>query len=456
MITKVVHGWRPAGLLAYLLGPGIAEVHRNPRVIASWDGLDAGWQPASTGPGEWDLELGPLVDALHQPVLAAGLPLRPPPDAGRGYVWHCSVRLAASDARLPDGEWAEIARELLRDAGIADPADAYGPRWVAVRHAEDHIHIAAVLVRQDNGARVWPRNDFARLRESARRIEARLGLTPTGTTAGGGASAPTRGELAKAAREGRVPVRAALRAAVRRAALGADDMGSFVAGLEAAGLEVKLRHGPSGDVLGYSVGQPADLLAAGEVVFYSGSKLAPDLSLPRLQRRWATTTGGARPRPSGTRVLTRAARLVVTDQQAGAVEHGAADLLTALSVAAPAGDRERWQRAADIAHQLAPPAGSGSSTVGRQLRVLARSLMRHRGFASRDEVGAAAFAAAMAHLFVELAALQQRRARTRAELAHRAVLAADLAERIAALPIPQARRASVVQHEAARTPTRTR
>ena len=68
VITKVVHGWRPAGLLAYLLGPGTAEVHRAPRVIASWDGLDAAWQPASTGPGEYDLALGPLITALHAPA----------------------------------------------------------------------------------------------------------------------------------------------------------------------------------------------------------------------------------------------------------------------------------------------------------------------------------------------------------------------------------------------------
>jgi hypothetical protein len=101
-------------------------------------------------------------------------------------------------------------------------------------------------------------------------------------------------------------------------------------------------------------------------------------------------------------------------------------------------------------------AATGRAGVGLQLRVLARSLMRHRGFASRDEVGVAAVAAAMAQLVVEPAALQQRRARARAELAHRARLAADLAERIAALPIPQARRAAVVQHEAARTPTRSR
>jgi hypothetical protein len=455
VITKVVHGWRPAGLLAYLLGPGIAEVHRNPRVIASWDGLDAGWQPASTGPGEWDLELGPLAAALHQPVVAAGLPLRPPPEGGRGYVWHCSVRLAAADARLPDAQWAEFARELLRDAGIVDPTDAFGPRWVTVRHADDHIHIAAVLVRQDNGARIWPRNDFARLRDSARRIEARFGLTSTGPAAGGGASAPTRGELAKATREERVPVRAVLRAAVRRAALEADDLTTFVERLETTGLEVKLRRGPSGDVLGYSVGQPADLLASDDVVFYSGSKLAPDLSLPRLQRRWASTAVLHSSRSSGTRALTRATRLLANGQQADAIQHGASDLLTALASTAPAADRQQWHQAADLAHQLAPRTGA-PSTAGTELRVLARSLMRHRGFASRDEVGAAAFAAAMAHLFVELAELQQRRAQTRAELAHRARLAADLAERIAALPIPQARRAANVQHEAARTRARVR
>jgi hypothetical protein len=41
VITKVVNGWRPAGLPAHLLGPGTAEVHQAPRVTASWEGLDA-------------------------------------------------------------------------------------------------------------------------------------------------------------------------------------------------------------------------------------------------------------------------------------------------------------------------------------------------------------------------------------------------------------------------------
>ena len=51
VITKVVHGWRPAGLLAYLLGPGTAEVHQAPRVIATWDGLDAGGSRSRRGRG---------------------------------------------------------------------------------------------------------------------------------------------------------------------------------------------------------------------------------------------------------------------------------------------------------------------------------------------------------------------------------------------------------------------
>ncbi len=74
MITKVVHGWRVGGLVAYLMGPGRAEEHRSPRVIASWDGRDAGWQPARSGSRVWDLELGPLIRALRAPAVVAGAP----------------------------------------------------------------------------------------------------------------------------------------------------------------------------------------------------------------------------------------------------------------------------------------------------------------------------------------------------------------------------------------------
>jgi hypothetical protein len=291
VITKVTHGWRVGGLISYLMGPGRAEEHRRPRVIASWDGRDAAIQPASTGPGEWDLQLGPLIRAMRAPALAAGLP-EAGPDETRGYVWHCSVRLDESDRVLSDVEWARIARELLHGAGVADRDDAGGPRWVAIRHAEDHIHLAVVLVRQDTARRFWPYRDYPRLRETARDLEARLGLTSTASGDGTAERAPTRGEREKAARQGRLPARVELVRAVRRAAVAASDVASFQAALGEAGVLVRIRRAPSGDPLGYTVARPGDVTAAGMPVFYSGSKLAADLSLPKLMVRWAASAGG--------------------------------------------------------------------------------------------------------------------------------------------------------------------
>jgi hypothetical protein len=46
-----------------------------------------------------------------------------------------------------------------------------------VRHADDHIHVTATLVRQD-GRTVWPRHDYRRCHRVARQIERRLGLHP--------------------------------------------------------------------------------------------------------------------------------------------------------------------------------------------------------------------------------------------------------------------------------------
>ena len=113
MITKVVHGWRVGGLIAYLMGPGRAQEHVNPRVIATWDGRDAVWQPPRSDAAR--SELGPLIRALRAPAVAAGLDEGGVEDK-RGFVWHCSARVAVGDRVLSDSEWAEVARELLDGA----------------------------------------------------------------------------------------------------------------------------------------------------------------------------------------------------------------------------------------------------------------------------------------------------------------------------------------------------
>jgi hypothetical protein len=99
---------------------------------------------------------------------------------------------------------------------------------VAVRHAADHIHIAAVLVRQDTGRRFWPHHDYPKLRAAARRIEERLGLTVTAAPDGTAALRPSRGEVEKAGREGRAPARVELRRAAQQAAIAATDVDGFV------------------------------------------------------------------------------------------------------------------------------------------------------------------------------------------------------------------------------------
>jgi hypothetical protein len=438
VITKVVHGWRPAGLLAYLLGPGTAEVHRSPRVIASWDGLDGGWQPASTGPAEYDLALGPLISALHAPVVAAGLPTRAPAEPGkRGYVWHCSARVAASDRVLSDEDWAGIARELLDGAGVALSGDAGGPRWVAIRHADDHIHIAAVLVRQDTARRFWPHHDYPKLRAVARRIEQRLGLTVTAAPDGAAAPRPTRGEIEKAGREGRVPARVELRRAAQQAALAASDVDEFVAYLQQRGYRVVLRRAPSGDLLGYKLARPGDVTAAGEPVFYSGSKLAPDLSLPRLQQRWASTprrqaAGGTGRGPDPSEVLeaVTAARVALRmgSEHGDGIGAATADLLTALADPTRAGWGERWGAAADRFDRAARAPGGRPPELGPvagELRVLARRLLTARGQAGRGAVGGVALAVALAALVAEIAAWQATRCRDhQAAAARRTAVAA--------------------------------
>jgi hypothetical protein len=451
MITKVVHGWRPGGLIAYLLGPGRAEEHRQPRVIASWDGRDAAWQPARTGPGEWDLELGPLIRAMRAPAVAAGLPEVADEPGKRGYVWHCSARVAANDRQLSDRDWAGVARELLDGSGIAVKGDGGGPRWVAIRHADDHIHIAAVLVRQDTGRRFWPHHDFPRLREAAHRIERRMGLTLTAAADGTAARAPGRGEIEKARRTGRKePARIELARVVREAAVLADNAESFIAALREAGYLAELRRAPSGDPLGYTVGRPDDLTAAGVQVRYSGSKLAADLSMPRLLRRWAEGQDESVPRrgsalPAARRRLERAARTVRTaadrGEDVGSIVHATGDVLTALRSWPGAGDD--LDRAADLFDRAArSPRGQvasrGSSTAGSStagLRQAARQLIRQRRLSTEGDLsGVVALAVALTALVREVAAWQ--RARGRVHQAAAATAAAEVVGRWAAASPP--------------------
>ncbi|ULR52324.1 relaxase/mobilization nuclease domain-containing protein [Streptomyces deccanensis] len=277
MIPRVhTRGTCTIGLIYYLYGPGTHEEHIDPHLVAAWDPLapDPGRDPEAT--------YGDLQQLLDQPVDMLAEENRP-----AEHVWHLSVRAAPEDPILSDEQWGEIARRMVAATGIAPDGDSAGCRWAAVRHADDHIHIIATIVRED-GRQARLRNDGKRSQAEARKIEIDYGLRRLNTGDGTAAKRPTSAERHKAEREGRErPAREELRETVRRAVAGATGEEEFFNRLADAGVLIRKRVAPSGDLLGYTVALPDDRNDNKEPVFYAGSTLSPDLSLPRIRKRWS-------------------------------------------------------------------------------------------------------------------------------------------------------------------------
>ncbi|MFE2690546.1 relaxase/mobilization nuclease domain-containing protein [Streptomyces mirabilis] len=268
-------GSKTVGLIRYLYGPGTKEEHIDPHLVAAFD-------PLTPDPGrDPNAAYEHLQRLLDQPVNALPASKRP-----EKHVWHLSVRAAPEDPILSDEDWAAIARRMVAATGIAPDGDEQACRWAAVRHADDHIHIIATLVR-DDGRRPRLHNEARRAQTECRRIEADYGLRRVPPGDGTAAKPPTSAECHKAEREGREqPAREELRETVRRAVAGAMSEEEFFDRLAAAGLLIRKRVAPSGDLLGYKVALPDNRNGEKEPVFYAGSTLSPDLSLPRIRKRF--------------------------------------------------------------------------------------------------------------------------------------------------------------------------
>jgi hypothetical protein len=273
-------GTRVAGLLYYLFGPGRREEHTDPHLVAGWRD-PAELEPPLRPGGRRDFRR--LSGLLQQPHAVLG---------PRGFdrpVWHCAVRAAPEDRLLSDAEWAQIAGDILHRTGLAlDGQEDDAVRWVAVRHGADHIHIVAMLARQDGGK---PRlsNERYRVREACRAAEERYRLRRTAPSDRTAARRPTRAEHEKAQRHGwNEAPRLTLRRAVSTAAAGASSEPEFFARLESAGVLVRRRLSTRkpGEVTGYAVALPGDSSRTGGPVWFGGGNLAADLTLPRLHRRW--------------------------------------------------------------------------------------------------------------------------------------------------------------------------
>ncbi|MYS36776.1 relaxase/mobilization nuclease-like protein [Streptomyces sp. KhCrAH-43] len=384
-------GSHTLGLLYYLYGKGTHEEHIDPHLVASFDGMspDPGRDATATKQD--------LAQLLNQPLHLLAADQRP-----EKHVWHCSVRAAPDDPILSDEQWADIARRIVAATGI-DPNDGAGCRWAAVRHADDHIHIVATLVRED-GRRPDHHRSGKRAQAEARLIETEFGLHQVAPGDGTAAQRPTSAERHKAKRQGRErTTRETLRETVRRAVTGARSDEEFFARLAAAGLLIRKRTAPSGDLLGYKVALHDDLNKDGEPVFYPGARLAPDLSLPRIRERWSGDPTPDQEDPVRTRPSTPAAARRATASAAWqavlVVEHGddavaaahiaaAGEVLDALAATSAAHTRRELHAAATAFERASRSHVRAVRGHDRALRQAARDLVHGGTALGRGEDGA--------------------------------------------------------------------
>ena len=289
-----------------------------------------------------------MIGLLNQPHAAMGK------YGFRRPVWHLSMRAAPRDKVLSDDEWAQIAGDVMNRTGLSpygEEDDAV--RWIAVRHGDDHIHIVAMLARQDR-RRVRLSYERRNVRAACLAAEERYGLQSTAPADRTAPRRPSRAETAKADRRGLdEPPRITLRRHVTTAAAGARSEQEFFALLDRAGVLARQRFSAKnpGQVTGYAVALPGDTAKDGGPVWYSGGKLAPDLTWPKLRQRWTgpgTASGDA---------FTASERNAIWEHAARAAEDAAARIRL-LAGTDPAAAADAAWAASDTLHMAAAALGS--------------------------------------------------------------------------------------------------
>ena len=276
MIGKVLRGTDARRLLYYLYGPGKANEHTDPHLVAGFCD-PAELEPEHRPGGSRDFRR--LAALLAQPLAALAGPgdIRP--------VWHCAIRAAPEDRLLSDAEWAQVAAAVMDRTELAPAGDDLGVRWVAVRDAADHVHLVATLVRQD-GTRPRRWNDFYRVRAACQQAEARFRLratAPADRTAARpvpGQNGP-RGTGGTNHRGSRCAAKRVQRPPEQHLNSSSSPTSKRRASRSASGTAP-----PTIGVTGYAVGLPSHRTKDGQIVWYGGGKLAADLTLPKLRHRW--------------------------------------------------------------------------------------------------------------------------------------------------------------------------
>lgn len=319
-MPNVVRGERMGGLLVYLAGPGRANEHTEPHLLAG-DAAMMAWHDDN----ELDRSAALSVARhLDRPRVAFGVEMK------GGHVWHCSLSLRAEEGQLTDEQWRTISTDFVDRMGFGDEEGSKAPcRWVAARHGlstngNDHVHLVVNLVRED-GTKASIHNDRIRAQAVSRELEKAHGLAVLPSADRGRSSRgfdPAEREAAarrrahakfeqarrsgqerrnwaslpKVDRDARVAAEARadqprwnLARQVRACAAASQDEAEFVRRMRRHGLLVRARFAEGRDdvVTGYSVA--ARPVAGERPIWYGGGHLAHDLTLPRLRAEWPDT-----------------------------------------------------------------------------------------------------------------------------------------------------------------------
>src|SRR5262249_18672422 len=149
----------------------------------------------------------------------------------------------------------------------------------------------------------------------------------------------------KARRLGRLlTTRDELRRRVRAAVAASLSEGELFARLSDDGVLVSLRRSQINpdEVTGYAVALPSDVDASGRPGDFGASKVAPDLSLPKLRIRWGTARPG-----TDEKVRVSPAERATTLAEAAAMTRVAADEIARVAGSDPQAAQAMAQAAAD-------------------------------------------------------------------------------------------------------------
>ena len=310
MIPNIVTGGDTGGLMRYLVGPGRANEHENPHVIAGSRDIVRKW-------GDWETisvsqasEIATRLDAyMHETgTFPTGKARRFNPATGAvewngeieaNHVWHCSLSLSPEEAALGDEVWGRIASDFMSEMGFTGTDGKAPCRWVAIHHGSaknggDHIHIAANIVRED-GTKWNPWYDQRRAQKACNVLEHRYGLLVVESREHGrgsrcdSAAAQNAAKRAGASRTDRTVLEERLRAAATAAASEAD----FVRRARRLGVRLHPRfaHGRTDIVVGYSAALRTE--DGQQTRWWGGGRIARDLTLTQLRTRWEDTPTSA-------------------------------------------------------------------------------------------------------------------------------------------------------------------